>query len=128
MPLGGLPLEVLQASPPGKRILSSLGIPWEPSGKGINKVLTFLKLFFLHNNKFFFYILCLCLKGDFTHETHFFLHIVLFWISSLERCLILNVILMALNLVVLKATKNKRKDLKAPAAISLSRNLEGSFM
>lgn len=109
MPLGGLPLEVLQASPPGKRILSSLGIPWEPSGKGINKVLTFLKLFFLHNNKFFFYILCLCLKGDFTHETHFFLHIVLFWISSLERCLILNVILMALNLVVLKATKNKKQ-------------------
>lgn len=39
-------------------------------------------------------------------------------------------ILMALNLVVLKAKKNKKqkKDLKAPAAISLSRNPEGSFM
>lgn len=109
---GGLPLQVLQASPPGKRILSSLGIPWEPSGKGINKVLTFFNLFFLHNNKFFFYILCLYLKGDFTHETHFFLHIFLFWISNLERCLILNVILMALNLVVLKAIKKQKTKKK----------------
>lgn len=62
MPPGGLPLQVLQASPPGKRILSSLGIPWEPSGKGILKVLTFLNLFFLHNNKFFFIYLVFVLK------------------------------------------------------------------
>lgn len=67
--------------------------------------------FFCITISFFLYILCLYLKGDFTHETHFFLHIFLFWISNLERSLILNVILMALNLVVLKAkkTKNKKK-------------------